>query len=248
MVKKIDWLTGLALSFVLLSVTTYFIHFLIFDDSTFIFKYFVAQLGFLPISTLLVTVVLNRLMGKRDRNARMQKLNMVIGAFYMDVGTDLLKYLASIDLEARNFGEHLQLNTQWSKDDFAQAKRKIRDINMDKNTIPCHLVEIEAFLTNKREHLLRLLENPNLLEHESFSQLLWAVFHLTEEMAGRNDLINLSKADYAHLRGDISRVYIHLVNQWIDYMENLHSNYPYLFSLAIRTNPFNPEATIEVKE
>jgi hypothetical protein len=248
MVKKIDWLTGLALSFVLLSVTTYFIHFLIFDDSTFIFKYFVAQLGFLPISTLLVTVVLNRLMGKRDRNARMQKLNMVIGAFYMDVGTDLLKYLASIDLEARSFGQHLQLNTQWSKADFEQAKRKIRDINMDKNTIPCHLVEIEAFLTDKREHLLRLLENPNLLEHESFSQLLWAVFHLTEEMAGRKDLINLSKADYAHLRGDISRVYIHLVNQWIDYMENLHQNYPYLFSLAIRTNPFDPQATIEVKE
>ena len=119
---------------------------------------------------------------------------------------------------------------------------------MDKNTIPCHLVEIDAFLTEKREHLLRLLENPSLLEHESFSQLLWAVFHLTEEMAGRNDLTNLSKADYAHLRGDISRVYMLLVDQWIDYMDNLHGNYPYLFSLAIRTNPFNPEAAIEVKE
>jgi len=246
--KKINWLTALGISFVLLSVTTYFIHYLIFRDSTFIFKYFVAQMGFLPISTFLVTVVLNRLMGKRDKLARLQKLNMVIGAFFVDVGTDLLRSLASIDLEARNYGQSLQMNTNWAKEDFQQAKRQIKDINMDKDHIPSHLLEIDAFLTAKREHLLRLLENPNLLEHESFSQLLWAIFHLTEEMAGRADLRNLSRADYAHIRGDISRVYMHLINQWVDYMENLHSNYPFLFSLAIRTNPFNPEASIEVKD
>jgi len=247
-VKKINWLTALGISFVLLSLTTYFIHYLIFKDSTFILKYFVAQMGFLPISTLLVTVVLNRLMGRRDKLARLQKLNMVIGAFFVDVGTDLLRSLASIDLEARNYGQSLQMNTNWSKEDFQQAKRQIKDINMDKDNIPAHLLEIDAFLSAKREHLLRLLENPNLLEHESFSQLLWAIFHLTEEMAGRADLSNLSKADYAHIRGDIARVYMHLINQWVDYMENLHSNYPFLFSLAIRTNPFNPEASIEVKE
>ena len=205
-------------------------------------------MGFLPISTLLVTVVLNRLMGKRDKLARLQKLNMVIGAFFVDVGTELLRSLASIDLEARNYGQSLQMNSNWAKEDFQQAKRQIKDINMDKDHIPSHLLEIDAFLTAKREHLLRLLENPNLLEHESFSQLLWAIFHLTEEMAGRVDLRNLSRADYAHIRGDISRVYMHLINQWVDYMENLHSNYPFLFSLAIRTNPFNPEANIEVKE
>jgi len=246
--KKINWLTALGISFVLLSVTTYFIHYLIFRDSTFIFKYFVAQIGFLPISTLLVTVVLNRLMGKRDKLARLQKLNMVIGAFFVDVGTDLLRSLASIDLEAKNYGQSLQMNSNWAQEDFQQAKRQIKDINMDKDHIPSHLLEIDAFLTAKREHLLRLLENPNLLEHESFSQLLWAIFHLTEEMAGRADLRNLSRADYAHIRGDISRVYMHLINQWVDYMENLHSNYPFLFSLAIRTNPFNPEASIEVKD
>lgn len=246
--NKNNWLTALGISFVLLSVTTYFIHYLIFRDSTFIFKYFVAQMGFLPISTLLVTVVLNRLMGKRDKLARLQKLNMVIGAFFVDVGTDLLRSLASIDLEARNYGQSLQMNTNWAKEDFQQAKRQIKDINMDKDHIPAHLLEIDSFLTAKREHLLRLLENPNLLEHESFSQLLWAIFHLTEEMAGRSDLSNLSRADYAHIRGDISRVYMHLINQWVDYMENLHSNYPFLFSLAIRTNPFNPEASIEVKD
>jgi hypothetical protein len=31
-------------------------------------------------------------------------------------------------------------------------------------------------------------------------------------------------------------------------MGHLKNKYPYLFSLAVRTNPFNPEASIEVKE
>lgn len=246
--KRANWLATLALSFLLSSIAIYYLHFLIFKDSTFIFKYFVAQMGFLPISTALVTIVLNQLMGKRDKNIRMQKLNMVIGAFYSDVGTDLLKFFAGSDLEAGNFGQYLKLNSSWSKTDFGQAKRNIRDINLDKTTLPSQLDELKSFLCLKRSHLLRMLENPNLLEHETFSQLLRAVFHLTEELDGRTDLSHLPNSDYAHLRGDIGRVYVLLINQWLDYMDHLHEDYPYLFSLAIRTNPFNPEASIEVNE
>jgi len=30
-------------------------------------------------------------------------------------------------------------------------------------------------------------------------------------------------------------------------MDHLNRSYPYLFFLAIRTNPFNPDACIEIK-
>ena len=59
-------------------------------------------------------------------------------------------------------------------------------------------------LLKKRDFLLRLLENPNLLEHDSFSSLLLAVFHLTEELAQRTDLSHLSRSDREHLAGDVS--------------------------------------------
>jgi hypothetical protein len=244
--KRSHWLAALAGSFLAASVIIYYIHFLIFRDSTFIFKYFVAQMGFLPISTALVTIVLNQLMGKRDKNIRLQKLNMVIGAFYSDVGTELLKILATSDHEAGNFGQTLRLNSAWSKSDFNRTKIYMKDIHLDKDILTEQLAELKSFLSCKRNHLLRLLENPNLLEHETFSQLLRAVFHLTEELDGRLSLNQLPQSDYSHLRGDCNRVYILLVNQWLNYMESLHKNYPYLFSLAIRTNPFNPEASIEV--
>jgi len=102
---------------------------------------------------------------------------------------------------------------------------------------------MRSYLIEKRDFLLRMLENPILLEHESFTELLQAVFHLTEEMQCRENLGNLPPSDYNHLAGDIKRAYGQLVYQWIDYIEYLKSNYPYLFSLAIRTNPFDKESS-----
>jgi hypothetical protein len=35
--------------------------------------------------------------------------------------------------------------------------------------------------------------------------------------------------------------------EWVEYMKHLKNEYPYLFSFAMRTNPFDDKATIEVK-
>jgi hypothetical protein len=90
-----------------------------------------------------------------------------------------------------------------------------------------------------------MLENPNLLEHESFTDLLWAVFHLTEELASRADLNHLDDRDYDHFTGDIERAYRLLIFEWLTYMIHLKGDYPFLFSFAARTNPFDPEAERE---
>ena len=97
----------------------------------------------------------------------------------------------------------------------------------------------------KKDFLLRLLENPILLEHESFTELLWAVFHLAEELAARKDVMSLPNTDVEHLCNDTGRVYNALVLQWLYYMEHLREAYPFLFSYARRTNPFYP-TSIEI--
>jgi hypothetical protein len=106
-----------------------------------------------------------------------------------------------------------------------------------------NLEDLRAFLLDKRALILSILKNPSLLEHESFTDLLRAVLHLTEELAQRHHLRSLPKSDYEHLSVDIKRAYILLVRQWLDYMKYLKDNYPYLFSLAMRTNPFDEEAS-----
>jgi plasmid maintenance system killer protein len=86
------------------------------------------------------------------------------------------------------------------------------------------------------------------LEHETFTELLRAVFHLTEELEKRNDLRQLPRADYEHLELDTERAYRILIYEWLQYMEYLMNEYPYLFSLALRTNPFDPNAKVEIED
>ena len=85
-----------------------------------------------------------------------------------------------------------------------------------------------------------------MLEHEDFSDLLRAVFHLREELVQREHLQDLQPADAAHLEGDAKRAYGVLIHQWLDYMNHLAADYPYLFSLAVRRNPFQENSSVEV--
>lgn len=247
--KRLSFLTKLSFVFLALSAALYSIHYLIFSDANFIFRYLIAQLGFLPLNVLLVTVVINSLISNRAKNERLQKMNMVIGAFFSDVGTDLLKKISGLDSAAESFSAQLiKLNKSSSDEDFKTMKSVLQGKKFAIKVDSGDLWELHKFLQSKREFLLRLLENPNLLEHEDFTDLLWAVFHLTDELKSREDLNELPTSDYAHLRGDVDRVYRILICQWLEYMQHLQTHYPHLFSLAVRTNPFNPEARVEIVE
>jgi hypothetical protein len=108
-----------------------------------------------------------------------------------------------------------------------------------------HLREL---LTEHRDFLLRVLQNPVLLEDEDFGQLLWALSHLQEELAARGDLEELPDSDVNHLVGDIRRVYEHLLREWLEYMSHLRENYPFLYSFQARTNPLRTDADVTVRE
>jgi hypothetical protein len=90
------------------------------------------------------------------------------------------------------------------------------------------------------------VENPMIFEHESFTDLILALDHLTKEMKARGNLADLPSADLSHLEGGMRRVYERLTPEWLKYMEYLKTLYPYLFNLAMRTNPFDSKASVVV--
>ncbi len=107
---------------------------------------------------------------------------------------------------------------------------------------------LHNWLKSKRDFILRLLENPALLEHGPFTELLRALSHLLDELSRRNDFHNLPETDIRHLTQDLDRVYRHMIIQWLDYMQYLKKYYPYLFSFAMRVNPFDDNASPVVGE
>ncbi len=245
--KRFNWQTLLGLYLVALSATFYLIHYGIFRDSHHIFIFLVEDIAFVFIEVLLVTLIIHRLLNTREKRAMLEKLNMVIGVFFSEVGTELLGRFRDFDPESEKRQKDLIITSDWSEQDFSDAIKRFEGYELEIEYSGEELSELRDFLIDKRNFLLSLLENPNLLEHESFTDLLWAVFHMTEELSHRQDVMKLSDTDYQHLIGDAKRVYALMVLEWVEYMRHLKDSYPYLFSLAMRTNPFDQNASPEVK-
>jgi hypothetical protein len=230
------------------SALLYYIHYLIFHDIHHIFIYMVGDFAFLPLEVFLVVIVIERILTRREKQSILQKLNMVVGAFFSEVGTELLQKLLGCFTKQKEFRQRLNINPDWSHRDFKNAIAFARSLEEKPHCLDIDLEELRAFLIEKRTFLLALLENPNLLEHESFTNLLWATFHLAEELEARAAIDGLPDTDIEHLAGDIKRLYGHLAAEWVAYTEHLQANYPFLFSLVTRTHPFQEHPSAIVAE
>jgi voltage-gated potassium channel len=187
------------------------------------------------------------MLAKREIEGLMKKLNMVIGVFYSEVGLNLIKLFSQSDHEVEKIRSDLLVSANWTDKQFKTA---IDDLKKYDFSIEMELIDLEIlkdFICDKRDFLVRLLENPILLEHQSFTDLLLAVFHFMEELAYRDDVKTIPESDRNHLANDIKRAYQLLTNEWLDYMRYLKASYPFLFHLAMRTNPFDRSASITVK-
>ena len=249
--KYLNYRVRLGKLLVLASIILYLINFFFFKQIFNTEYYLSIDIAFLPIEVLFVVLVIESVINSREKQILLEKLNMVIGTFFSEIGTDLLKEISKFDKNKEKIRQTLILNNQWSQKDFLNAALKIKSykydlyICSDAESVE-FLKDLKAFFVDKRNFLLVLLENPNLLEHETFTEMLRAVFHLAEELDKRNDISKLPITDYQHLKMDTERAYGYLIVEWLQYMEHLRNNYPYLFSLALRVNPFDPNAKVEV--
>ena len=245
--NKSHWRIAIGLLLVSISAVIYVIHYLIFRNAHDIFFYLLMDIAFIFVQVLMVTLILDQFLQAREKKTLMQKLNMIIGTFFIEIGNELLKQLSEFDTQTDRIRSELAVTAQWNKNEFNDLTIRIKNFQYKMESRKGSLTTLKTLLLDKKEFLLRVLENPNLLEHDQFSDLLWAVLHLAEELAARKTLAGLPEADYKHLSGDMQRAYATLVSEWLNYMSHLREFYPYLFSLAVRTNPFDPQAVAEIQ-
>ncbi len=241
------WQVALALGLVALSALFYGVHFLIFHDWHHIAIYFVGDVAFVPVEVLLVTLIIHRLLERHEKHARLRKMHMAIGTFFSEIGNPLLRRLSDMHPETDGLEEALRISSDWGPADFRNAARRLRGYRPEMDVSGEALAGLCQFLHARRDFLLNLLANPNLLEHEAFTDLLWAIFHLNDELEHRDDVARLPESDLTHLKGDIRRVYGRLLAAWVQHMRHLQQAYPYLYSLAVRANPFAPQAEAVVR-
>ncbi len=239
--KERGWLIAI---FLFTSAAIYYLHYLIFRDPHHIFIFMIGDLAFLFLDVMLVVVVIEQLLNQREKNNRRNKLNMLIGAFFSEVGHGLLQQLIPLIQSKEKIKEKILFSSTWSKPDFIKAAREVKEIPLVISISPKDLISLRDYLLPKRDFLLSLLANPTLLEHEPFTNLLWPIFHLLEELALRpEEMSNLPLSDLEHLKNDVARIVSLLLEAWVYYVAHLKEKYPFLFSLVIRINPFSVAPT-----
>jgi len=241
--KNWRWQVLLSVGLVLLTVGLYGLHFFIFRDAHHIFIYLLGDIAFLPVEVLFVTLIINQLLSNRDKRVKLKKLNMVIGTFFSEAGGELLRLFLRFEKNDAALKAVVLHDRHWADRDFKALQLRLAGYNYVIDAGRGSLPELKTFLVSRRAFLLSLLGNPNLLEHDKFTDLLWSVFHLTDELVYREDFAGLPAADLQHLAQDLRRAFHLLVLEWLAYMQHLKRAYPYLFSLDIRTNPFDPDAS-----
>ncbi len=242
----IRWYLILGITLLVMSVAVYFTQYMAFHNLRDTFFYMLQDLAFVPVQVLLVMLLLDKLLQKKEKEALLNKMNMMIGVFFNEVGTGLITFFVETEKNIQDLRKEMIISNTWNAKVFEAGKKYLSSYNPDVALNPDLLRRMKEYLLQHRDDMLRMLENPNLLEHDKFTDLLWAVFHLADELQHRTSLDNLPESDVNHLRGDAARAFKLVVAEWLEYMKHLKANYPYLFSIAMRTNPFNAEARIEV--
>lgn len=251
---KINWKIKLGVILLLLSVAIYTFAYFNFHEPDKVLFYIVIDLAFMPLDVLLVVIIVEGLINKKEKENILDKMDMFMNVFFSEIGTDMLAKFSELDININKIHNVLNSIETWSDKEFKNFLRQFRksdysfDLQLEDGNKQEFFIELQQFLIEKRGFLIRLLENPYLIEKDSFSTLLLGIFHLDEELEKRDIGENIPETDYYHLINDVDRVYSSLIYEWINYLFYLKIHYPYMLSLAIRTNPFNKEANIHITE
>ena len=243
-----SWEVKLAAALITFSIFVYTVKFYLLGDPKNTYMYVFNALGFLPVNVLLVTLVLNKLLSIRAKKEREDKINILAGAFFSEFGTALLHLFVCRDPAAKELQAGANGGERRPKGDLQAVKSAFAAHSFNCPADPAFLGELKTYLKQKKDFLLRLLENPALLESESFTFALMALLHLVDELEARSSLENLPDSDLRHLAQDSQRAYRELSFYWLHYLAYLKKNYPYLFSLAQRLSPFSPSQSPVVLE
>ncbi|MGI5818972.1 MAG: hypothetical protein ACOX9R_12840 [Armatimonadota bacterium] len=241
-------LITVAIALVIAALALHGIHYLIFRDLHHVAIYGFGDIAFLPVEILVISLVVDRILKERERLSILQKMKMVVGTFFSALGRPLLERMCFVLEDDSEIRACLSIDPDWTAERILQTRQSIPELRIKVRPRREDMEALRELLTEHRDFLLRLLQNPALLEDENFAELLWALTHLQEELAARGDLGTLPHSDVNHLIGDISRVYEHLLREWLDYMSHLNTNYPFLYSFQARTNPLRLDADVTVTE
>lgn len=228
----------IGIGLILLSVILHYIHVLIFKDVHHTMIFLVADIAFIPLEVFFTTIVIDKMIERREKEHLLEKLNMLIGLFYTELGTKLLSDIVKGDAHGVMANHRTITADTWCDKSFAKLHEDILQYDYEINIDKINLRDIRNRLDNNKDLLINLISNGSLLEHETFTEMLMTIMHLKEELDTRY-CEDIEEYEIKHIEKDLMDVYKYLTIEWAEYMKYLSINYPSLYCKALINNPFD---------
>lgn len=221
-----------------ISAATYALHYLIFRDFHHIAIFFVHDIAFLPLEALLVTLVFDKLLERSHANENHDKRSLIESVFFSESGCDMLQYLRSCDPDSAALRDRLALNADWKQRDFIAAAAFLKSYPFRLDPERLDFYGLHHHLSTRHSYFLKVIENPALMQHDDFTQLILSIYLLWEELECRDDLCCLPADDRARLCGLAETIYARLTDEWLDNAQSIRVHQPLRLNKIIQTNPF----------
>lgn len=245
--KKQSFLKSFIL--ILLVIMFYYIYYLIFGGIKSLMESLVMSIATIPLDILVTGFIANYIVEKKDREKKENEMNMIIGIFYNQVGTEVLNILVKSDSCVEEIRQAASIKKDWGDEQYQLLYEEFNKYEycVDMNKI--NLKELKKVLIKNAEFFIDLILNPTIQDKELFTETIVAMIHLKDELNDRFIGDELDDYEKVHITIDLNMAYKALALRWIDYMYHLQKLYPQLFTKALVTSPFdNREKFVKDKE
>ncbi|PWX52426.1 hypothetical protein CYK89_14360, partial [Clostridium perfringens] len=129
-----------------LSLILHYVHYLIFQDLHHTLIFLFADIAFIPMEVFFTTLVIDKLLEKREKEHLRDKLSMLIGVFFSELGTDILNTFVYADDNTEIIAKEALVTKEWNKNEFKNLEKLVDEYEYDIDIKKVDLIALEKKL------------------------------------------------------------------------------------------------------
>ena len=130
MSERLSWKAKFSILMVILIIIIYGSNYLGLGDAEHIISYIWTHLGFIPVDILIVAFLLDEIIERKEKEAMLEKLDMLTSTFFSELGNDLISQLSTVN-KYKASTENLKSIKSWDEADFDRKLEELKDSSID---------------------------------------------------------------------------------------------------------------------
>lgn len=227
------------LPIVAITVCFYAIYYLLLHNKDDIITSIMDNIISVPFNVLITGILFDYILNRKTRKIEEEKIDMVIGIFYTEVGNELLKMMTKADECIELVRSDLLATYDWEEENYENAIKILDQMDYCVDIDKIDISEMKLLLDKSTPLIIDLLSGNVLKNKIDFTEIVVSVFHLRCEFNERIIQDELEEYEKEHLIDDIEVAYKLLAKRWYQYIYILQKEHPQLFVKALINSPFD---------